>query len=341
MRVKQWISLFLCVIILLPGCAASEEKKTEREIFAMDTIMNLTFYGENGEQAMTAAVSEIQQLEKTLSVTKADSEISKINAAGGKKVTVSKETYDLLSACIQYGNDTDGLFDISIYPLVKLWGFTTEKYHVPDKAERDAVIKKIDYKKIELLSDYQVRIPSGMAIDLGAAAKGYLSQKIIDLCKEKKVISCILSLGGNVQTLNTRPDGKPWQIGIQNPNGQQGSLLAVLSVENKAVITSGGYERYFEEDGNTYIHILNPKTGYPADSGLVSVSVISENGMLADALSTSLYLMGEEQAAGYWRTHADEFDMILETEDGTLYVTEGISQEIQTDNTTIVLNTEE
>ena len=188
MRVKQWISLFLCVIILLPGCAASEEKKTEREIFAMDTIMNLTFYGENGEQAMTAAVSEIQQLEKTLSVTKADSEISKINAAGGKKVTVSKETYDLLSACIQYGNDTDGLFDISIYPLVKLWGFTTEKYHVPDKAERDAVIKKIDYKKIELLSDCQVRIPSGMAIDLGAAAKGYLSQKIIDLCKEKKVL---------------------------------------------------------------------------------------------------------------------------------------------------------
>ena len=341
MRVKQWISLFLCVIILLPGCAASEEKKTEREIFAMDTIMNLTFYGENGEQAMTAAVSEIQQLEKTLSVTKADSEISKINAAGGKKVTVSKETYDLLSACIQYGNDTDGLFDISIYPLVKLWGFTTEKYHVPDKAERDAVIKKIDYKKIELLSDCQVRIPSGMAIDLGAAAKGYLSQKIIDLCKEKKVTSCILSLGGNVQTLNTRPDGKPWQIGIQNPNGQQGSLLAVLSVENKAVITSGGYERYFEEDGNTYIHILNPKTGYPADSGLVSVSVISENGMLADALSTSLYLMGEEQAAGYWRTHADEFDMILETEDGTLYVTEGISQEIQTDNNMVMLKIEE
>ena len=142
MRVKQWISLFLCVIILLPGCAASEEKKTEREIFAMDTIMNLTFYGENGEQAMTAAVSEIQQLEKTLSVTKADSEISKINAAGGKKVTVSKETYDLLSACIQYGNDTDGLFDISIYPLVKLWGFTTEKYHVPDKAQEAASLSE-------------------------------------------------------------------------------------------------------------------------------------------------------------------------------------------------------
>lgn len=119
------------------------------------------------------------------------------------------------------------------------------------------------------------------------------------------------------------------------------ALLAVLSAENKAVITSGGYERYFEEDGNTYIHILDPKTGYPADSGLVSVSIISENGMLADALSTSLYLMGEEQATEYWRTHADEFDMILETDEGTLYVTEGISQEIQTDNNMVMLKIEE
>ena len=178
-------------------------------------------------------------------------------------------------------------------------------------------------------------------LDLGGIAKGYTSARVMEIFREYGITSGMVSLGGNVQTFNTGRDGFLWKIGIQNPNGQQGSLLAVLSVENKAVITSGGYERYFEEDGNTYIHILNPKTGYPADSGLVSVSVISENGMLADALSTSLYLMGEEQAAGYWRTHADEFDMILETEDGTLYVTEGISQEIQTDNTTIVLNTEQ
>ena len=192
-----------------------------------------------------------------------------------------------------------------------------------------------------MIDGNQVSLGINQEMDLGGIAKGYTSARVMEIFREYGITSGMVSLGGNVQTLNIRPDGKPWQIGIQNPNGQQGSLLAVLSVENKAVITSGGYERYFEEDGNTYIHILNPKTGYPADSGLVSVSVISENGMLADALSTSLYLMGEEQAAGYWRTHADEFDMILETEDGTLYVTEGISQEIQTDNTTIVLNTKE
>lgn len=320
MRVKQWISLFLCVIILLPGCAVSEEKKTEREIFAMDTIMNLTFYGENGEQAMTAAVSEIQQLEKTLSVTKADSEISKINAAGGKKVTVSKETYDLLSACIQYGNDTDGLFDISIYPLVKLWGFTTEKYRVPDKAERDAVIKKIDYKKIELLSDYQVRIPSGMAIDLGAAAKGYLSQKIIDLCKEKKVISCILSLGGNVQTIGMKPDDTEYTVGITDPSDGS-SIYGAVKVKDKAVITSGIYQRNFKKDGKLYHHIMDKRTGMPADNNLASVTVIAENGAMADAYATALSVMGEEKAIAFQKKHP-QIQIILIRKDGTFYQSE-------------------
>ena len=236
--------------------------------------------------------------------------------------------------------ETDGLFDVTIYPLMQLWGFPTQKYHVPAESELQEALAKVDASQVVIDGD-QVSLGTNQEMDLGGIAKGYTSARVMEIFREYGITSGMVSLGGNVQTLNTRPDGKPWQIGIQNPNGQQGSLLAVLSVENKAVITSGGYERYFEEDGNTYIHILNPKTGYPADSGLVSVSVISENGMLADALSTSLYLMGEEQAAGYWRTHADEFDMILETEDGTLYVTEGISQEIQTDNTTIVLNTKE
>ena len=160
-----------------------------------------------------------------------------------------------------------------------------------------------------------------MAIDLGAAAKGYLSQKIINLCKEKKVTSCILSLGGNVQTLNTRPDGKPWQIGIQNPNGQQGSLLAVLSVENKAVITSGGYERYFEEDGNTYIHIMDKRTGMPADNNLASVTVIAENGAMADAYATALSVMGEEKAIAFQKKHP-QIQIILIRKDGTFYQSE-------------------
>ena len=313
-------------------------KECTRQLFAMDTVMSFTAYGKNSEQAVDAAMKEVKRLDDLLSTGNPDSEVSQINTRGNG--TLSKDTEAILTEAMEIYKETDGLFDVTIYPLMQLWGFPTQKYHVPAESELQEALAKVDASQVVIDGD-QVSLGINQEMDLGGIAKGYTSARVMEIFREYGITSGMVSLGGNVQTLNTRPDGKPWQIGIQNPNGQQGSLLAVLSVENKAVITSGGYERYFEEDGNTYIHILNPKTGYPADSGLVSVSVISENGMLADALSTSLYLMGEEQAAGYWRTHADEFDMILETEDGTLYVTEGISQEIQTDNTTIVLNTEE
>ena len=313
-------------------------KECTRQLFAMDTVMSFTAYGKNSEQAVDAAMKEVQRLDDLLSTGNPDSEVSEINTRGSG--TLSKDTEAILTEAMEIYKETDGLFDVTIYPLMQLWGFPTQQYHVPTDQELEDTLALVDASRV-MMDGEQVTLGDGQQIDLGGIAKGYASERVMDIFREYGITSGMVSLGGNVQTLNTRTDGTPWKIGIQNPDGQQGSLLAVLSVENKAVITSGGYERYFEEDGNTYIHILDPRTGYPADSGLVSVSVISENGMLADALSTSLYLMGEEKAAQYWRTHADEFDMILETDDGTLYVTEGISQEIQTDNTTIVLNTEE
>ena len=301
----------------------------------MDTVMSFTAYGKNSEQAVDAAVKEVQRLDELLSTGNPDSEVSAINTKGSG--TLSDDTKTILTEAMEIYRETDGLFDVTIYPLMQLWGFPTQEYHVPTESELQKALTKVDASQIVIEGD-QVTLGTGQQMDLGGIAKGYTSARIMEIYREYGITSGMVSLGGNVQTLGTRPDGKDWNIGIQNPDGQQGSLLAALPVENKAVITSGGYERYFEEDGNTYIHILNPKTGYPADSGLVSVSIISENGMLADALSTSLYLMGKEKAAEYWRTHADAFDMILEDKDGTLYVTEGLSQEIQTDNTMIVLN---
>ena len=297
--------------------------------------MSFTAYGKNSEKAVDAAVKEVQRLDALLSTGNPDSEVSVINRKGSG--TLSEDTQAILTEAMEIYKDTDGLFDVTIYPLMQLWGFPTQEYHVPTESELQEALAKVDASQIVIDGD-QVTLGVGQQMDLGGIAKGYTSARIMEIYREYGITSGMVSLGGNVQTLGTKPDGKDWKIGIQNPDGQQGSLLAALPVENKAVITSGGYERYFEEDGNTYIHILNPKTGYPADSGLVSVSIISENGMLADALSTSLYLMGEEKAAEYWRAHADAFDMILEDKDGTLYVTEGISQEIQTDNTTIVLS---
>ena len=325
---------------IIAGCILQYRNETvnkecTRQLFAMDTVMTFTAYGKNSEQAVDAAIKEVQRLDDLLSTGNPDSEVSVINTEGNG--TLSEDTKEILTEALEIYKETDGLFDVTIYPLMQLWGFPTQEYHVPTESELQEALAKVDASQIAIDGD-EVTLGTGQQMDLGGIAKGYTSARIMEIYREYGITSGMESLGGNVQTLGTKPDGKNWKIGIQNPDGQQGSLLAALPVENKAVITSGGYERYFEEDGNTYIHILNPKTGYPADSGLVSVSIISENGMLADALSTSLYLMGKEKAAEYWRTHADAFDMILEDKDGTLYVTEGISQEIQTDNTTIVLN---
>ena len=160
------------------------------------------------------------------------------------------------------------------------------------------------------------------AIDLGGIAKGYTSARLMDVFRSYGLTSGLVSLGGNVQVLGTKPDGSLWRVGIENPQG--GDYLGVLSTKDAAVITSGGYERYFEENGKHYHHILDPATGYPAESGLVSVTIVSPDGTLADALSTALFVMGRERAEEYWRAHADEFDVILQDEGGTIYVSQGI-----------------
>ena len=178
--VKYLFLLFLC---LLTGCGETgeQEKKATREIFAMDTIMQLTVYGDNGEEAITEAARFIQLLDRLFSVTQNGSDISKINSAKGKPVIVAKETYELIQRSKEYSEQTGGVFDISTYPLVKAWGFTKEKQRVPSKAAREEAVEKIDYRKIHCLPEYQIQLEAGMEIDLGAVAKGYAAQNIIDM----------------------------------------------------------------------------------------------------------------------------------------------------------------
>ena len=173
-------------------------------------------------------------------------------------------------------------------------------------------------------------------IDFGGIAKGYTSSRIMDIYKDNGITSGLVNLGGNVQALGTKTDGTKWKIAVQSPDDTE-DYLGILSVQDKAVITSGGYERYFEQDGVTYHHIIDPKTGYPAENGLVSVTIVSSDGTLADGLSTSLFIMGEEKAADFWREHKDEFDAILMSDDGTLYVTEGLENDFSTERTVEII----
>lgn len=320
-RMKSGIRLTaLCMIIVLfaTGCGSgAEQNKSEKEIYAMDTIMTLTLYGDKADDTMNEAVSLIHRYDSLFSVTEPDSDISHINTASGAAVTVSSETYELVQKCIEVSADTEGLFDISIYPLVKSWGFTTENQHVPSEKERETAMKKIDYTKIRLLENNQIQIEPDMQIDLGAAAKGYLSQKLMELFKERGVASAIVSLGGNVQTMGTKEDGSLFRVGITDPS-DGASLYGTIQVKDKAVITSGIYQRYFSEAGKTYHHIMDKRTGMPAENELASVTVITEDGGKADALATALYVMGEEKAKEYQKEHP-ELQLILIRKDGSCW----------------------
>lgn len=234
-----------------------------------------------------------------------------------------EDTRALLSRALEVSTSTGGIFDCTIEPVMQAWGFTTQQYRVPDPAELSALLAHVDYTQVQL-DGSTAAIPDDVQVDLGGIAKGYTSDRMMQIFSENGVTSGIISLGGNVQALGCKPDGSKWRVAVQDPN-DEGENFAVVEIADEAVITSGGYQRYFEDNGRTYHHIIDPRTGTPANSGIISSTIISHDGTLADGLSTSLFIMGVDDALDYWRAHKEEFDAILMDKDGTVYVTEGIA----------------
>ena len=301
------------------------------DVFAMDTYMTLTAYGENAQEAVEAGIAEIQRLDDLLSTGKDTSEVAQINANGGG--VLSEDTDYLVKRALDIYQSTNGAFDISIYPVMQLWGFTTGNFAVPSESDLAAKLALVDAGKIILSEENgqtSISLPEGMEIDLGGIAKGYTSGRVMDVMKSYGIKSAVINLGGNAHVLGNKTDGSQWKVGIQDPEDENGYLGGV-SVTDKAIITSGGYERYFEKDGVTYHHIIDPATGYPAENGLISVTIVSADGTLADGLSTSLFVMGKDKAIDYWKAHSDELDMILLTDDEKLYVSEGIKDSFTSD----------
>lgn len=316
---KHFISAMLSALLFLTGCSAeSSPEPVQGTFFAMDTVMDFTIYGESG--LIDQSESLIASLESLVSVTDADSELYAINQTGSG--TLTGKASSLMEQALEICRRTDGALDLSIYPIVRAWGFTTGSYQVPDEAEIQALLPLVDYRKIQYdAATGTVTLPEGMEIDLGSVAKGYAGQLAAQMLREHGVQSALLNLGGNVQTVGTKPDGSPWQIGIKDPQGED--AMMVLSVEDQAVVTSGGYERYFEQDGQTYWHIMDPSTGHPADSGLISVTIVGDEGVVCDGLSTALFVMGLEKAADLWAQSGD-FEAVFVTASGEVYITEGL-----------------
>lgn len=325
------ISYIFMIFVVLSAAAIcltvfwkQQEARTahQRDLFAMDTFFTLTAYGPEAEEGLESCVLRVRELEGLLSVTAEGSDVRKINGDGF--TSVSTDTYWLIKTAKELCRETEGALDITLYPVLREWGFTTGAYAIPKQEKLEELLQRVDYSQIYLNEEaWTISVPAGSELDLGAVAKGYTGDCLMKILKEQGITSAMLDLGGNIQTLGTKPDGSPWRIAVKNPFDSS-EMIGVLEVADKAVITSGSYERYFVgEDGRQYWHILDPTDGYPADSGLVSVTIVGENGTRCDGLSTALFVMGKEKAVEFWEQHSD-FEMILVTEDGKIYFSQGL-----------------
>jgi len=269
------------IFILLAGCAVAQPVDTssasdqtvesaaeahEVTIFAMDTVMQLSAYGDHADTALSAAQEVISRVEKEVSVTDQDSEIYYLNTHQGTPYTVSEDTAKLIETSLLYGKQTNGALDISIYPIVKAWGFTTSEYQIPSDETIAGLLESVNYSAIEFdPATRTVCLPKGMEIDLGSIAKGYAGQLAVDAMRSAGVTSALISLGGNVQAIGSKPDGSAWRVAVEDPENTE-SYAGIVSIRDQAVITSGGYERYFVgDDGQTYcISWTLPQAGLPA-----------------------------------------------------------------------------
>jgi len=298
---KRFFSVFLALALLLSGCGASSEP-ARLTLFAMNTVMDLQTWGPDAEAANGQIRELCASLEENWSASREDSLLSRLNR--GEAPQLSKEQAELMAAVAALSERTGGAFDPTLRSVSALWDFTGENPRVPEPEELEAARAQKQW-------------------DMGAALKGYTGQKAAEMLETLDVDRAILNLGGNIQTYGEKPDGSPWVIGIQNPDS--GDYLGYVHVAGTAsVVTSGDYQRYFEENGVRYHHILDPKTGYPAASGLRSVTVICRDGLTADCLSTGLFVMGLEEASTFWRK-SEDFEAVFVTAEKKVYATEGVS----------------
>lgn len=308
-------------------CACGAPKTESLSIFAMDTYMSLVAVGDGAFDTLQQTSNAINSLEQKLSRTIETSDVSRLNADGSAQL--DEGVAQLLEQALLLSDETAGYFDITVAPLVELWGITSDSPKVPAQEEIDALLPLVGGQHVHL-DGAAATLDAGCAIDLGGIGKGYASDVVAELYAESGLTGGFVSLGGNVYVHGLTAEGKPWNVAIQDPKDPE-SYACTLHLSDAFVVTSGGYQRYFTApDGTVYQHIIDPATGYPADSDLLSVSIVTRrenggSGTVADAYSTALYVMGEAAATSFWAARSSSFDMVLVTEDGRVLYTPGLA----------------
>ncbi len=292
-----------------------------------DTVVTITLYGEDKQSYIDECFDLARHYENLFSNTVEESDISKINAAAGEYVEVDPETIELLNAGLEYGEISDGRFDITVGKLSDLWHFSENDGEVPDEAEITQVVANIDDGSVVIRDNTVALTNPDAKLDLGGIAKGYIADRMRDHLKEEGITSGIINLGGNVVVIGNKPDGSMYKVGIQKPFSDQNDVIAYVETDEKSVVTSGVYERYFYVDDTLYHHILDLSTGYPAETGLNSVTIISENSVDGDGLSTTCFLLGPDEGMDLIESMPD-IEAVFITDDNEIKCTSGVGDSL-------------
>ncbi|MDO4484705.1 MAG: FAD:protein FMN transferase [Clostridia bacterium] len=333
----KYAALMMALVMLLPllaGCGQNQPQpqptataqtinaeKTSQVGFFFDTVVTLTLYGAP-EGLMQELMDACSRYERLLSKTVEDSDVYRINHAGGEPVQVDPETWQIISRAKNISAETEGAFSITIAPLTEQWHFTTGEAIVPPDEVLQPLLPLVDDSAIELGENNTVRLPKGMQIDLGGIAKGYIADSIAALCRGR-IVGGTLNFGGNIYAVGEKPDGSPFRIGVTDPQDKSGSPIAIIEMKDKTTVTSGTYERFFLLNGVTYHHILNPKTGSSAVTDLTSCTIVGDSSMDADAYATACIVFGREKAMAFLEQH--HLDGLLIDGDNKIYPTPGFA----------------
>ena len=321
------ISILMAAVLCSAGLCACAPKSETASFFAMNTLMDITVYDADIQTAYDAQAI-VNRLDRELSATSEASAVCAANSGGA--ATFSEDGAERLSRAFTLCDETGGALDITVRPIMEAWGFTTDDYSGPGNDELAALLKNVDYTAAkECFDGSALALPEGMKIDLGAVAKGYAADKAVESLKAAGVEHAVLNLGGNVALVGANPSGEDWKVGIKDPLGNS-SYVAVIFASDCNIVTSGGYERYFEKNGEIYWHIIDPSTGLPARTGLASVTIVGKSGVECDAFSTALFVMGEEKGLDFWRQRGG-FEAVFIRNDGSIVVTEGLEGSFESD----------
>ncbi|MBQ7037751.1 MAG: FAD:protein FMN transferase [Clostridia bacterium] len=318
---KRYAAIAVLFFFLCSLCACTAEPSLpSRTDFALDTVVTITLYDTgkaDAEEVLCAAFAEIERLEALLSATRENSDVMRLNTAGGQPVTVAPETAEVLALARRYAQLSEGALDITIRSASVLWDFTVGT--IPEAAALQQAVSLIDYRGLHLVG-HTVTLEKG-AVDLGGIAKGYIADRVASVLRGKGVRSALIDLGGNIVAIGNK-EGAPFRIGIKDPSATD-SLCAVIEKSDMSVVTSGIYERGFDQDGVRYHHLLDPATGMPVQNTLASVTIVAEKSADADALSTACFVMGEERARTLIESLSDT-EALFVRRDGTVSATAGL-----------------